>query len=200
MTANMTANPARTAGLPYRTANPSHRANSPTYIGLRLKAYGPPVSRRAGLQSVGTRSGRFRYWENPNTMIQTRRTAPTASGMYPSRFQPDGPPSAHPYRGPRWDRAHGMPACTAGRATSQTTGASASASHRGIPAGRGGRGSGDFAFPIQSPPSPNTGLSGEAPCEARPHPLQPIVRHPRQTHTLGLMTVARYRWPGLAAA
>jgi serine/threonine protein kinase len=44
-----------------------------------------------------------------------------------------------------WDRAHGMPACTAGRATSQTTGASASASHRGIPAGRG---SGDFAFPI----------------------------------------------------
>ena len=75
------------------------------------------------------------------------RTAPTATGTHPSRFQPDGPPSAHPYRGPRWDRAHGMPACAAGRAT-QTTGDSASASHRGIPAGRGGRGSGDFAFPI----------------------------------------------------
>src|ERR1700681_1344632 len=152
MTANMTANPVRTAGLPYRTANPSHRANSPMYIGWRLKAYGPPVIRRAGLQSVGTRSGRSRYRESPNTMIQTRRIAPTATGTYPSRFQPDGPPSAHPYRGPRWDRAHGMPACTAGRATSQTTGDSASASHRGIPAripaGRGGRGSGDAAFPI----------------------------------------------------
>src|SRR5260221_5073246 len=147
MTATQTANPARTGGLPYRTTSPSHRANSPMYIGLRLTAYGPPVIRRAGLQSVGTRSGSFRYWESPNTMIQTRRTAPTAIGTYSSRFQPDGPPSAHPYRGPRWDRAHGMPACTAGRAT-QTTGDSASASHRGIPGSCGGRRSGDSAFPI----------------------------------------------------
>src|SRR5262245_7441393 len=121
MTATQIANPARTAGLPNRTAKPSHRANSPMYIGWRLKAYGPLVIRRAGLQSVGTRAGRSRYRENPNTMIHTRRAAPPATGTHPSRFQPEGPLPAHPYRGPRWDRAHGMPACTAGRATNQTT-------------------------------------------------------------------------------
>ena len=115
------------------------------YIGCRLMAYGPPVIRRAGLQSTGTCSGRRRNWENPNTMTHTRSTAPTATGAYPRRLQPPGSPSAHPYRGPRWDRAHGMPAWNAGTAASQTTGASASASQRGIPAGRG---SGDSALPI----------------------------------------------------
>src|SRR5262245_32609458 len=134
--------------LPYRIAHPSHSASSPVYIGCRLMAYGPPVIRMAGLQSAGTRSGRSRYRENPNTMIHTRSPAPTATGTYPRRFQPAGSPAAHPYRGPRWDRAHGMPAWTAGTATSQTAGASVSASHRGIPAGRGGCGSGDFACPI----------------------------------------------------
>jgi hypothetical protein len=86
----------RTGALPYSIAQPSHSASSATYIGCRVNAYGPLVSRSFGRQFNSTRSGSLAPCAKPKTMSQTRTAAPAAKGTSPDRFQNAGRPCSHP--------------------------------------------------------------------------------------------------------